>query len=325
MLHIVAHQQRKMEFSKIDEKTTQSLDQIDEAVKHLLETEKVRVLSWLSNSKPSDRQHSLRVHVERDNPDSGRWFLTLPEFSNWQQDPGSFLWLNGVSGCGKSTLCSTIINSLQSAAPSHKMILAYWYFDNGNAKTRDLLALLRFLLRQIAAVADVFPPPVRTLAEKHEKPGSDPEVRELCKVLHETISGLRQEVFIIIDAIDEYPANGALDRRSDLLTVISDLVKAQLEKLHILVTSIDERDINKSFHSLDKPPIELDVEPLLFEDVSSFVDATIERFASSKPWWTNDIRTKIRNALKANDYKSEFLSFMIIIYTTNPRTEDFES
>lgn len=333
MLHLVAHQQRKMEFSKLDKKATESLDRIDGVVEKLLEMEKIRILSWLFDAessdakpaKPSDRQHSLRVQVERDNSKSGQWFLTLPEFSSWQQDPGSFFWLKGVSGCGKSSLCSTIINRLaQSAIPSQAKILAYWYFDNGNPKTQDLRALLRFFLRQIAAVADVFPPPVRALAAKHESPGSDPEVEELCKTLRETISGLKEEVLIVMDAIDEYPADGTVDRRHDLLTVISDLVKAQLEKLHVFVTSINERDINDSFKSLDKPPVELDVEPLLFEDLGSFVDATVERFATSKPWWTDDIKTKIRKTLKADDYKSELLSLMIEISTTNPCTGDSE-
>ena len=326
MLHLVAHQQRKMEFSKLDEKANQSLNRIDGVVEKLLEMKKVRILSWLSDDKPSDRQHSLRVQVDRDNSKSGQWFLTSPVFSSWQQDPGSFLWLNGVSGCGKSSLCSTIIKHLaQSATPSQANILAYWYFDNGNPKTQDLRALLRFFLRQIAAVADTFPPPVRALAAKHESPGSSPDVEELCKTLRETVSGVKEDVLIVMDAIDEYPAYGTIDRRYDLLTVISDLIKAQLEKLHVIVTSVNERDIYEFFHSLDKPPVEMDVEPLLFEDVHSFLDATVERFAASKPWWTDNIKTKIRNTLKADDYRSGFLSFMIWVSITNLCVGGFES
>lgn len=165
---------------------------------------------------------------------------------------------------------------------------------------------------------------MRALAAKHESSGSDPEVGELCKTLLETISGLKEDVFIVMDAIDEYPADGTVDRRYDLLTVISDLVKAQLAKLHVFVTSIDERDIHDSFCSFDKPPVELDVEPLLFGDLGFFVDATVERFATSKPWWTDGIKNKIRETLKANDYKSELLSSMIKVSTTNPCTGDFE-
>ena len=315
MLHLVAHQQRKMEFLKLDEKATQSLDLIDGMVETLLESKKVRILSWLSDAKsvnPSDKQHSLRVQIERDNRESGQWFLTSPEFSDWQRGPGSFLWLHGASGCGKSGLCSTIINCLaQPATTSQAKILVYWYFDNGNPKTQDLRALLRFFLRQIAADADVLPPPVRDLAAKHESLGSDPEVEELCKTLHETISGVKEEVLIVIDAVDEYPADGTVDRRYDLLSVIFGLIDAQLEKLHVVVTSVDERDIRDIFHSLDKPPVELAVELLLSEDVDSLVDATIERFASSKPWWTHEIKMKVINTLKDRDYKSELLSILI--------------
>lgn len=306
MLHLVAHQQRKIEFSKLDEKATQSLDQIDGIVEKLLEMEKIRSLSWLSAAKPSERQHSLRVQIERDNPESGKWFLTSREFLSWQKDPGSFLWLNGVSGCGKSSLCSTIINNLiQSSSSPRGTILAYWYFDNGNPKTQDLRALLRFFLRQVAAAADVFPRAVRNLVAKHEGAGSESELGELRRTLQQTISGMKKEILIVMDAIDEYPADGTVDKRHDLLTLITDLVKEKLENLHILVTSIDERDIHDSFHAMESPPVERDVEPLLFEDVTSFVEATVLRYSLSKSWWTSDIKDKIISTLKADDYKSD--------------------
>jgi len=305
MLHLVAHQQRKIEFSKLVEKASQSLDRLDRVVEKLLDMERIRSLSWLSSAKPSDRQHSLRVKIERDNPKSGKWFLTSREFSSWQKCPGSFLWLNGVSGCGKSSLCSTIINSLiQSAAPQGP-ILAYWYFDNGNPKTQDLRALLRYLLRQVAASADVFPKDVRNLVSKHEGAGSEPSLGELQLTLQQTVSGLKREILIVMDAIDEYPADRTVDRRHDLLTLITNLVKEKLGNLHILVTSIDERDIHDAFHSMESPPVEQDVEPLLLDDVSSFVEATVHRYSLLKSWWTSDIKDKIIGSLKADDSRSD--------------------
>jgi hypothetical protein len=308
MLQLASHQQRRMEFTQLDEKATQALDQIDGVVERLLDMKKLEILKWLSDAKPSDRQHTLHTLIEQKSPNSGKWFLDSQEFLDWQENPSTFLWLNGVSGCGKSSLCSTIIQHLMNSLTHNQgNILAYWYFDNGNPKTQDLRTLLRSILRQIAAFAEPFPSPIRDLAAQHEFPDSSPSVTTLSKVLQETISIMKENVYIVIDAIDEYPADGNKDLRQELIHVISDLVEAQLEKLHLLVTSIDEDDIRNSLHPLKNPPADMDIEPLLLEDLNSYLDAVIERYAKSKPWWTDEVKAKIEKTLKADGYKSASL------------------
>jgi hypothetical protein len=308
MLHLVAHQQRKLEFSQLDRQAAKSLQNIDRITGQLLEQKKAEILRWLSDANQSERQHILRAQIERNYTQSGYWIVNMPEFTRWQQTSGSFLWLNGVSGCGKSSLCSTIIDRLERlCGASSGTILAYWYFDNGNPKSQDLRALLRCLLRQISGASKVFPTAVRDLAATHEPRGSKPDVQELFDVVKDCIAGCSEKIYLIIDALDECPVNAPAQKRSDMLDLISKLVEAGYDKLHLAITSIPEQDIKDHFRAMRKPPTEVNVEPLLFNDIGPYVDAAVERMSKTKSWWTPDLQEKIQSQLKVD----EFLSYRL--------------
>jgi hypothetical protein len=306
MLHLVAHQQRKLEFSQLDRQAAKSLESIDRVIEQLLEQKKAEILCWLSDADQSERQHILRAQIERNYAQSGHWILDMPEFTQWQQTPGSFLWLNGVSGCGKSSLCSTIIDQMErTSVVGSVAILAYWYFDNGNPKSQDLRVVLRSILRQISGASKVFPAAVRDMAAAHEPRGSKPDVQELFDVLKECIAECSEKIYLVIDALDECPVSAPAQKRSDLLGLISKLLEAGYDSLHLAITSIPEQDIKDHFHAIPKPPTEVNVEPLLFNDIGPYVDAAVERMSKSRPWWTPDLQEKIKSKLKVDEFLSD--------------------
>lgn len=295
--HRVAHQYRKQEFEELKDQALEALDQINLSVKKLLEAEKLRTLKWLSDSPLTDKQQQLRSKVERLNRNSGEWLLASEEYLSWLTSPHTFLWLHGTSGCGKSILCSTVVKSLvESAMENSNVIVAYWYFDNADSQTQNLQRLLRLVLRRISAKASPFPEAVRDLANKHEAAGSAPGTSALIRTLKDTVAMLEEDVFLVLDAIDEYQTgNEAL--REEFLDLLVELGNERLLKLHILVTSISESDIENAFVRIQSPPASMDVEKPVSVDVEAYLATTIERYGTEKQWGS-EIKTRIETALK---------------------------
>lgn len=296
----VAHQYRKQEFQKLDAQASEVLNTIDISVEKLLEAEKLRTLNWLSDSPLTDKHQRLRSKVEKFNKNSGEWLLASREYTSWLKSPHSFLWLHGTSGCGKSILCSTVVKRLAgSAAKNNNMIVAYWYFDNADPQIQDLQRLVRLVLRRISAKATPLPDPVRDLANKHEAAGSAPGTTELIKALKATIAALEEELFLVIDGIDEYQACKETFREEflDFLVELGNAKLPKLPKLHILVTSVSELGIKTAFARILPPPANMDIEKPVSVDVDAYLDTMIAKYATERHWGPQ-IKTNITKVLK---------------------------
>ncbi|KAK7701472.1 hypothetical protein SLS64_010216 [Diaporthe eres] len=297
------------QFEELKDQALEALDQINLSVKKLLEAEKLRTFKWLSGSPLTDKQQQLRSKVERLNKNSGKWLLASEEYLSWLASPHTFLWLHGTSGCGKSMLFSTVVKSLvESAMDNSNVIVSYWYFDNADSQTQNLQRLLRLVLRRISAKASPFPEAVRDLANKHEAAGSAPGTAALIRTLKDTVAMLEEDAFLVLDAIDEYQTgNEAL--REEFLDLLVELGNERLLKLHILVTSISESDIENAFVRIQPPPASMDVEKPVSVDVEAYLATTIERYGTEKQWGL-EIKTRIETALK-NDGRFRIVSLQL--------------
>ena len=214
-----------------------------------------------------------------------------------------------------------MVKSLEeSAEKNSNMIVTYWYFDNADPPTQSLQRLLRFVLRRISAKARPFPEAVRDLANKHELSGSSPSTTALIKALKETVAALEEDMFLVLDAIDEYQA-GNETLCNEFLDFLVRLGHAQKRKLHLLVTSIAHTDIENAFKRLLKPPAEIDVEKPVSVDVDAYLDATLKKYAEDKHW-SHEITDKIYKALKDDGYE---LLITPSLSSANCRTGDFGS
>lgn len=293
----VAHQYRIQEFQKLDTKASEALDKIDIFVRQLLKDEKLRTLKWLSDSSIMDKQQQLRSKVEKLNKGSGKWFLKSEEYKSWLTSPHSFLRLYGTSGCGKSMLCSTVVKDLvDSAAENSNMVVAYRYFDNADPQTQSIQGLIRLILRRISAKTMPVPGPVHDLATRHEAAGSTPGTAALIKTLRETVTVLEEDLYLVLDAIDEYQT-GNETVREEFLDFLVEMGDAKMHNLHILVTHVPEPYIKDAFMRLKLPPASMDVEMPVSVDVDAYLDTTINKYATDKKW-SSEIRTKIEQTLK---------------------------
>ena len=156
--------------------------------------------------------------------------------------------------------------------------------------------MLRSLIRQLSAGVDGFSDAVRRLSQIHRRRGSHPSTSELLATFHSVVTSLKKDVFLILDALDEFPEDARYVKRSLLLSAINDIVEAGHSNLHLLVTSRPETDIRGRLRSLSNPPQELNIEDLLLVDLELFFDNTMEQSPSLKNLG-GDTKNKIRNHL----------------------------
>ncbi|KAF8493810.1 hypothetical protein JB92DRAFT_3100091 [Gautieria morchelliformis] len=174
---------------------------------------------------------------------TGSWFLRGESFLEWKSKPKSFLWLHGKAGAGKTTLCSTIIREIFDHSKSDPSVaVAFFYFDF-RSKDIETPSILRALIKQLhlqsarapAKTSDYL---MKLFSDKENGQGSlSPE--ELKSTLKSMISTF-ENVYIILDALDECPD------RHRFLGLIKEIHGWNFDTLHLLATSRDEKDIEKT-------------------------------------------------------------------------------
>lgn len=105
------------------------------------------------------------------------------------------------------------------------------------------------------------------------------------------INSQDQEVFIVIDALDECP----LSERRELLKVIKELLDGDTRKVHILATSRPEPDISARLKELS---IAIDIEGLIKNDIVLFVQTELSQNTKLNRW-NNDLKSQIVERLTA--------------------------
>lgn len=146
--------------------------------------------------------------------------------------------------------------------------------------------MLRSIIRQLSV--SPLPEEIRVLYDRHCQRGSEPSLEELITVLNCTIQSLAQDVYIVIDALDECPHQDNKGQR-DLLVQCVKILRKTHPGLHLLVTSRPEPDLERELRSVAN--CDFDVEKLMRSDVERFVKVTLEdhRLAS----WTEDVKAQI--------------------------------
>lgn len=114
--------------------------------------------------------------------------------------------------------------------------MIYFYFNFSRSTKINYSTMIRSLIGQLARYFDDVPVSAQTLFSKHVgnniKVPSEPRRRLLITVLLNLLD-LLPEVYIIIDALDEYTRSE--DR--ELLNTIGELIRAGISSLKILYTS----------------------------------------------------------------------------------------
>jgi ankyrin repeat domain-containing protein 50 len=137
-----------------------------------------------------------------------------------------------------STIIEDVKNHRQQASA-----VAYFYFEFSDTKKQRHENLTRSLIVQLSAQSTSTPKILEELYARHQNDQQKPSTEELVAALKEIINS-SQKTYIIVDALDECA------EREELLLSIKEMAQWSTRKLHIIVTSRREKDIDEALKPL---------------------------------------------------------------------------
>ncbi|KAJ7840183.1 hypothetical protein B0H14DRAFT_2158627, partial [Mycena olivaceomarginata] len=165
--------------------------------------ERKKIIDWLSPLNFFVRHDEIFSTRQEG---TGEWLLNEKQFKRWESSSGGLLWCRGIPGVGKTVLASMVVNYLTTKYQTTSNIgLACIYLNHKETEMQTPRNVLSGLWRQL-----VHDKPLGSLAYKthaeHTEKGTRPSMAEVQALLHDAI-GQWSKVYIIVDAIDEYPEN----------------------------------------------------------------------------------------------------------------------
>ncbi|KAJ6565252.1 hypothetical protein DFH09DRAFT_1034993 [Mycena vulgaris] len=221
---------------------------------------------------------------------TGGWLLEHPLFKKWESGSGSTLWCRGIPGAGKTVLVSMVVDHFSAVFKNNKDIgIACIYLNHKEVENQTPSRLLAGLWRQL-----VLDRKISSIAEnlymQHQEKGTAPSLEEVGSVLRSSIMEL-SKVFIIIDAMDEYPEF----QRHILLQQLA----AMGSNVSLMITSRP----NISPESSSLPNLEtLDIQAVP-EDIQTYINAQIKlsprlsKHIQKKPALQDEIHAKITDTV----------------------------
>lgn len=245
-----------------------------------------QLLDWL---KAPDATMDHNIACTKKHPRTGLWLTEGSFFRDWLTEENSVLWLSGFAGSGKSVLCSTAIQFVFRHRKSDPRIgIAFFYFTFNDKSKQDESVMIRALLLQLSTQLKDGQADLLMLYNSYKNTTVSSQI--LITYLRRLIEKF-QNVFIMLDALDESPPDGPRERVLEMLEMMR---KWGLSGLHIFFTSRNERDINEYF---DLSPTQQVVmqNSGLDQDISDFISGQLDSRRSLQKWKKS--RDKIQASL----------------------------
>jgi hypothetical protein len=172
---------------------------------------------------------------------------------------------------------SAIIQDVQTLCEAGLGSIAYFYFDFRDLEKQNRRNLLPSLLVQLSAQSSPRRDILHRLYLKHEKGTQKPTEAALMRCLQDMLTILDQcPIYIILDALDECPNSyGIPSPRSQVLSLVKQLMGLQIPHLHICITSRPEFDIRATLGRLALHSVSLHDESGQKEDIVKYVESVV--------------------------------------------------
>ncbi|KAJ6531019.1 ankyrin repeat-containing domain protein [Mycena capillaripes] len=233
------------------------------------ELERDKILDWFSPINSFLRQADISSMQQSG---TGTWLLQNDKIKLWKLGKQRTVWCRGMPGAGKTVLASMVIDDLCANLESQRTGVAVVYLNHKETEIQTPSNLLAALWRQLT-----FGRPLSTavheLYVKHHEQRTRPSLEDVSSVLCSTVSEL-SGVFLVIDALDEYPET----QRDLLLRYLSALpsthVIADSETLEIRASEDDIRryvdaQIMKSprlcTHIINRPELRDEIDSMIVQ------------------------------------------------------------
>ena len=164
--------------------------------------------------------------------------------------------------------------------------LGMYFYDFRDDRKKDLRGLLSSLLYQLCDQSDSYYNILSTFHATHRDGLQSPHNDELIRCLVDLVKLTGSPpVYLIVDGLDESPNTSTQSfHREQVLSVLEDLVKAQLQNLRVCVTSQLEIDIKATLDPLAFRSVSLENENGQKEDIKNFIESIVHTDTNMKRW-----------------------------------------
>jgi hypothetical protein len=161
-----------------------------------------------------------------------------------------------------------------------------YYYDFREAKKKDLRGLLSSVLFQLCNQSDSYHPTISTFYSTHRQGAQSPSDDELIRCLIDLLKlPGSQPIYLIVDALDECPSTSSLSSpREKLLSLVEDLVEAQLPNLRVCVTSRPEVDIEAILAPLAFCSVSLQDARGQQKDIRDYIESIVNTNKNMGTW-----------------------------------------
>ena len=204
----------------------------------------------------------------------------------------------------KITFSSTIIEDISRRLhEDQNTAVLYYYFDFGNKMYSSAESLLRSLLAQLVKQTSRLPKALGQLRagkfrntrygtrmEMQAHAVAQPSLLELSNVLCDSMQEF-DHVYVILDALDECV------ERQKLLSIVRQLLSSKIGKIHILVTSRSDADLQENLTPIITARILVEssvIEP----DIRSYIQDQLRNNPKLMKW-PQKVQERIESALMA--------------------------
>jgi len=182
---------------------------------------------------------------------------------------------------------SVIIDEIEAMRESGHALLAMYYYDFREDQKKDLRGLLSSMLYQLYDQSKSYYDIFSTFYSKHHRGAKkSPSDDDLFRCLMDLLKCPQSPpVYLIVDGLDECPSISTQSSpREQVLSLLEDLVEAQLPNLRICVTSRPEVDIKAILEPLTFRSISLHDESGQKEDIKRYIESFVDTNRNMKNW-----------------------------------------
>ncbi|KAG6354535.1 hypothetical protein INS49_004552 [Diaporthe citri] len=229
------------------------------------EYERRNILQWLKPEGIDAHEFHRQKQALREEGTCD-WLANSLEWNDWWRGGSAnnarFLWIHGLPGAGKTVLASFAIDNVISKY-QHKGV-SYYYCSHerqkqGHTSSQEACSFLRWVIRDLTAQVSrpktrtsksqaTIPKKLEDLYEKH-----DLNVQSLLECLlavtQHIAKEFKQQVCIVVDAVDESPA--PRDALLNILTTIG--ADPEWQHVSLCFTSRNEVDISTAIMAIQPP------------------------------------------------------------------------
>ncbi|KAJ7291413.1 hypothetical protein C8J57DRAFT_1458271 [Mycena rebaudengoi] len=162
--------------------------------------EREKIIDWLSPLNFFARHADIFGTLQEG---TGRWLLEDPRFRTWLLSPGEIIWCSGIPGAGKTVLASFVVDYLRSHMQSDSIVVAVAYLNHKESEVQSPSNILAGLWWQLVLERPISAF-VQKSYQKHQKQRTRPPLYEVCEIVGFAVAEW-SKVFIVVDALDEYP------------------------------------------------------------------------------------------------------------------------